>query len=335
MSEVLVTVSRGANLESVHRGSIAVVDLQGNLLFSVGDPGRSLYARSAFKPIQAVPLVESGAADHYGFNEHELAVCCGSHNGEPMHTRTVHSILDKLGFTEEALTCGVHPPYMKSTYEELLRSGGHPSPIHNNCSGNHAGLLALAKYMGSDPHLYRNPDHPVQLRVREMLRELAGVQEDEISSAVDGCGIPTLMLPLNRLAAAYAQLGDPSALAPERASAIKRVTGAMVAHPEMVSGTGEYDSDVTRVLGGKVIAKVGAEGVHCTALLNQGIGIALKIDDGNSRAAYPAALEVLRQLGVLASGEQQLLDAHLTPVVRNHLGETVGRIEPVFTLHKA
>ncbi|MNL15106.1 L-asparaginase II [compost metagenome] len=251
-----------------------------------------------------------------------------------MHTEAVLSVLGKLGFTEEALTCGAHAPYYKPAYEELLRSGGHYSPVHNNCSGNHAGLLALAKHLGSDPHHYRDPEHPVQAQVKDILKRLAGIEDSDLQWAVDGCGIPTVMLPLDKLAAAYAKLADPSGLPPGTASAIKRITGAMVSHPQMISGTDEYDTEVIRVLGGKVITKVGAEGVHCTALLGKGIGIALKIDDGNSRAAYPAALEVLRQLGVLSSEELNSLEAYRTPVIKNHLGEAVGRIEPVFTLQQ-
>ncbi|RUT31752.1 asparaginase [Paenibacillus zeisoli] len=335
MGEILVQVTRGDQIESFHTGSIAVVGQDGQLLYQVGEPSRPLFSRSAFKPIQAIPLVESGAADHYGLTDKELAVICGSHNGEPIHTEAVFSVLDKLGFTEEALMCGAHAPYYKPAYEGLLRSGGHYSPVHNNCSGNHAGLLALAKHLGSDPHQYRDPKHPVQAQVREVLKELAGTQDGDLRSAVDGCGIPTLMLPLDKLAAAYARLADPSKLPAQTASAIKRITKAMVSYPQMISGTEEYDTDVIRVLGGKVITKVGAEGVHCTALLSQGIGVALKIDDGNSRAAYPAAMEVLRQLGVLSAEELGQLEAYRTPVIKNHLGEAVGGIEPVFTLRKA
>lgn len=335
MGEILVKVTRGDQIESVHCGSIAVVGQNGQLMYHLGESSRPLFSRSAFKPIQAIPLVESGAADHYGLNDRELAVICGSHNGEPMHTEAVLGVLDKLGFTEEALTCGAHAPYYKPAYEHLLQSGGHYSPVHNNCSGNHAGLLALAKHLGSDPHHYRASDHPVQVQVKEVLKRLAGIEDGDLRSAVDGCGIPTLMLPLDKLAAAYAKLADPSKLPSETASAIRRITGAMVSYPQMISGTDEYDTEVIRVLGGKVITKVGAEGVHCTALLDKGIGIALKIDDGNSRAAYPAALEVLHQLGVLSSEELNLLEAYRTPVIKNHLGEAVGRIEPVFTLRQA
>lgn len=334
MNDILVNVIRGEYVEATHRGSAVVVDSAGTVLFEAGNPLLQVYTRSCIKPVQALPMVLSGTADKLSLTPRELAICCASHNGEKMHTDTVHAMLDKAGLTVDHLKCGVHPPYSTEVYKELLREGGKPETIHNNCSGKHAGMLLEAKHAGYDLNGYTDFDHPVQLKALETLAELSGMNSSEIPAGQDGCGLPTYQLPLERLAYVFARLAAPKDLGEEMASAIRRITEAMVQHPEMVGGTGEFDTNLMRETRGKVIGKVGAEGVFCMAIPDRGWGIALKIHDGNRRAAYPAAMEILQQLELLKPAEiNPLADFH-KPVQKNHRGENVGRIEPDFCLRK-
>jgi L-asparaginase II len=332
MAETIVVAKRGEHIESRHTGSIAVVDEKGNLLYGVGDVQRLTFSRSSLKPVQAIPLIQSGAAERYLFNEKEIAVCCASHNGEEQHTQVVESILFRLGLGAEHLQCGTHPPYSHESYAALLKRGGEPTPLHNNCSGKHAGMLALALHLQSDAALYHHADHPVQRKVAEAVSELSGVAAEELETAIDGCGVPTFALPLDKLAYLYARLSNPASLGHSTRQAVKRITQAMVRYPEMVSGTNEFCTDVMRTCGGKVLAKGGAEGVYCLGLLDRGIGIAIKVEDGAPRAAYPTAAEALRQLGVLTPQEEEMLRAYRLPAITNRRGETVGRLEPVFQL---
>ncbi|MFM1651426.1 asparaginase [Brevibacillus sp. B_LB10_24] len=333
MAETIVVAKRGEYIESRHTGSIAVVDEKGNLLFGIGDVQRLTFSRSSLKPVQAIPLIQSGAADRYLFNDKEIAVCCASHNGEEQHTQVVESILFRLGLGAEHLQCGIHPPYSHESYLTLLKRGGEPTPVHNNCSGKHAGMLALALHLQSDAARYHHADHPVQRKVAEAVSELSGVAGEELQTAIDGCGVPTFALPLDKLAYMYARLSNPASLESNLTRlAVKRITQAMVRYPEMVSGTNEFCTDVMRTCGGKVLAKGGAEGVYCLGLLDRGIGIAIKVEDGTPRASYPAAAEALKQLGVLTPQEEEMLHAYRLPAIKNRRGETVGRLEPVFQL---
>ncbi|RNB87019.1 asparaginase [Brevibacillus fluminis] len=335
MVETLVVVKRGNQIESRHSGSIAVVDYEGNQLYAVGDVGRVTLTRSVLKPIQAIPVIQSGAADRFLFTDKEISICCGSHNGEQQHTKVVESMLFRLGLTEENLQCGVHAPYSQASYGELLRQGVEPTPIHNNCSGKHAGMLALALQLQSDISTYHHLEHPVQRKIEEALLALSGLKGDELVTEIDGCGVPTFGLPLHNLAHVYAQLAHPEKLdSLSLRTTVKRIVSSMMAYPEMVSGTDEFCTDVMRALPGKVLAKGGAEGVYCMGLPEKGIGIAIKIDDGAFRAAYPAAMEVLKQLGVLDAKEEEALLNYRKPPITNRRKEMVGVIEPVFALNE-
>lgn len=334
MNEMLVNVIRGDYVEATHRGSAVVVDSAGTVLYEAGNPLLQVYTRSCIKPVQALPMILSGTADRLSLTPRELAICCASHNGEKMHTETVHAMLDKAGLSADDLKCGVHPPYSTKAYEELLRAGGEPDPIHNNCSGKHAGMLLEAKHAGYDLNGYTDFDHPVQRKALETLAELSGMESSEIPAGQDGCGLPTYQLPLERLAYVFARLAAPEDLGGNMASAVRRITEAMVQHPEMVGGTGEFDTSLMQETQGKVIGKVGAEGVFCMAIPERGWGIALKIHDGNRRAAYPAAMKILKQLGLIKPEEIGQLNEFYKPVQKNHRGENVGRIEPDFCLRE-
>jgi L-asparaginase II len=336
MEETLVVVKRGTQIESTHAGSIAVTDGYGNLLYGLGDITRMTFTRSALKPVQAIPVLQSGAAERFLMTDKEIAICCGSHNGEEQHTQVVKSMLFRIGLQEENLQCGVHPPYSQARYLEMVRKQVEPSAIHNNCSGKHAGMLALAMYLESDIATYHHLEHPVQRKVTESLAELAEITEDQMMTGIDGCGVPNFAIPLHNLALVFAKLANPDHVEPlSLRQAIKRLTHAMVQHPEMISGPNDFCTELMKVGNGKIIAKGGAEGVYCLGLPQRGIGIAIKVEDGNWRAATPVAVEVLKQLGELTLQEEAALKAFHTPVIKNRKGEAVGSVEPVFRLKAA
>jgi L-asparaginase II len=339
---ILVEVTRGPIVESTHFGVVVVCDVDGNLAAWTGNPGTVAYYRSASKPIQALPLVESGAADHFGFTEAEIALACGSHDGEDIHVETAQSMLDKIGLGSDALACGVHMPYGKLAARELEEKGERPTPLHNNCSGKHAGMLALARYHGWPVGGYQLDDHPVQVVMREVTAEFAGLQVEEVAVGVDGCSVSTFGVPVYAMAISFARLAQPEFWPEPRRSAVRRVRDAMIAHPEMVAARhGRLDTDLIRAAGGTLVAKVGAEGVYCAGLLPEGdrgaLGIALKVLDGdpNSRARYPAIIEGLRQAGMIEEDALNKLESYWLEEVRNRPGDVVGVVRPAFTLSVA
>ncbi|MCL6598538.1 MAG: asparaginase [Alicyclobacillus macrosporangiidus] len=336
MSELLVEVVRGPLVESRHLGDIVVVDTAGRLLWSAGDPQRVTYARSSAKPLQALPLVESGAADAFGMSDEEIALACASHSGEEAHTGRVLAFLQRIGIDPSHLRCGAHPPYHAPSYERLLRSGASPEAIHNNCSGKHAGMLALAKFLGADLDTYLEPDHPVQRLILQAVAEVTGVPQEDIVLGTDGCGVPVFGLPVDRLARAYAHFSAPSApvLGTRRAAAMRRIARAMVSHPHLVAGTERFCTDLMSAGQGTLLGKAGAEGVYCAGVMGTGIGLCVKVDDGNARAAYPAVVETLAQAGLVSEEVLSKLSGFRRPQLRNHAGTWVGEIRPVFQLSK-
>ena len=281
---ILVELTRGPIVESVHRGAVAIADTKGATVFALGDVERAIYPRSALKPIQALPLAESGA----GVSEEELALACASHSGEPMHTVPIAAWLARIGCTQDDLACGAHPPRYEPVWEEMIRRGEKPGRIHNNCSGKHTGFLALARHWNIATDGYERVDHPVQQAVRQTLSELSGIAD--FAWGIDGCTAPNFALPLSAFARALAKL-------PTRAGGA-RVVSAMIAHPELVSGTGRACASLMRAMK-NVAVKAGAEGVYAAIVPERGLGIALKIDDGAGRAAETAIAAVLAKLGVL------------------------------------
>ena len=324
---VAVLVRRGDRVESTHRVAYAVADSGGALLHHEGDVRRPVFPRSAVKPLQALALIESGAAERFAVSERELALACASHAGEPMHTEAVSAWLARLGLDPSALECGAHAPNHEPTARRLIAAGQAASALHNNCSGKHAGMLTLALHLGVPIEGYIAPDHPVQQRIGAVLAAMSG--GGLAPPAIDGCGIPTHPLPLANLAAAIARLGDPGPDpddAPGRAQACARIRAAMAAHPLLVAGSGRACS-LIMAAAPRVLVKTGAEGVYVAALPAQRLGLALKVADGASRAAVVALMALLKRLGALDPGAAAALGQLAAPELRNHAGRVVGRIE--------
>jgi L-asparaginase II len=325
---VLVEAVRGALTESRHRGAVAVVDADGASVLAIGDVTQAVYPRSAVKPLQALPLVESGAADRYGFGDEELALACASHGGEPAHVEVALRMLARAGLDVAALECGVHWPSHQPSSQGLARSGGAPSALHNNCSGKHAGFVCVACAAGVDHRGYVAAEHAVQREVRAAIESLTGVGLGPDVCGTDGCSIPTWAIPLSALAHAFARFGSGQGLAPERAKAAARLRAACAAQPFYVAGTGRFCTEIMKRFGARVLVKTGAEGVFCGALPEQGIGIALKCDDGATRAAEVAMATMIARFLPPSDEERAALDRFVRPTLRNWNGIEVGGLRP-------
>lgn len=325
---VLVEVLRGALVESRHSGAVAVVDAAGGRVLALGDVERPVYPRSAIKAIQALPLIESGAADRYGLGPEELALACASHSGEPGHVATAERMLARAGLDPSALKCGAHWPLHQPSGQALARSGGVATAVHNNCSGKHSGFLCTTCAMAADRGSYVDPAHPVQREVKAALENLGGVTIAQDVCAIDGCSVPTWAMPLASLALAFARFGTGQNLAPERTKAAARLRSACAEKPWHVAGTGRFDTGIMQAFGARAFVKTGAEGVFCGALPEQGLGIALKCDDGAGRAAeVMMAATLARFLKSAADGEK--LERFVRPTLRNWSGIAVGALRPV------
>jgi L-asparaginase II len=329
VSESVVEVLRGDVVESRHRVSVAVVDADGVLRASSGNPALVSFARSAVKPLQAIPVVADGAADRFGFAAAELALACASHSGELHHVDVARQMLAKIGLTESALACGPHAPLHDGSARALRRSGRAPTRLHNNCSGKHAGMLALAVSHDWPVAGYHERRHPVQQRMLAEIARWTDVAAAVIPVAVDGCGIPTFALPLERLALAFARLGRQ---ARQTEGAPRSVIEAMTVHPDLVGGTGRLCTQLMHVTDGRIAVKVGAEGVYCATIPGAELGIALKVEDGAKRAAEPALIGVLERLSLLLAEERAALDAFAEPVLENTRHERVGILRASITL---
>jgi L-asparaginase II len=327
INPVLVEIFRGVLVESRHAGAVAAVDADGHEVLSLGDVRRPVFPRSAIKAIQALPLVESGAADRYGFGPEELALACASHSGEPGHIATAERMLKLIGLDGSALKCGAHWPIHQPSAQALARGGGQATAIHNNCSGKHAGFLCVACATGADPAHYVQPGHPVQRAVRDTLETMAESPLPADVCAVDGCSVPTWALPLNALALAFAKFGSGAHMLPERAKAAKRLREACAAHPWHVAGTGRFCTEIMQRFGARIFAKTGAEGVYCAALPELGIGIAVKCDDGAGRAAEVMMAATLDRL-LNNDADSALLEPFVRPPLRNWNGVTTGQLRP-------
>ena len=320
---ILIEVTRGSLVESNHRGATAVVDADGRLMLALGDVARPIFPRSAVKALQAIPLIESGAADAFGLDEPELAIACASHSGDAIHLAAVRTLLAKAGLDESQLACGAHWPISERTTRELVRAGRSPEAIHNNCSGKHAGMLAKALHLGLDPSGYERREHGVQEEIRRIISDICGVELEREDMGIDGCSVPTFAFPLAALARGFARLASGKGLSPARAAAARRLMGACFANPVLVAGEGRLDTIVMRGLAGSVFAKGGAEGIHCAALPELGIGIAVKIDDGAKRATETAFALLLAKL---VAGADQVLAGELQGQIRNWRGLKVGEL---------
>jgi L-asparaginase II len=323
MSDHVVEVVRGEIVESRHRIHAAVVDAGGRLRASVGDPELVTFFRSSAKPFQALPVVADGALDRFGITLEELAVCCGSHSGEPRHVKAAGSILTRVGLDGESLACGPHAPFHAPTRRELAEAGLEPVRLHNNCSGKHAGMLALARVHGWDPEGYHRAEHPVQRRILTEVSRWVDRPFEAIGLGVDGCGVVSFALPLRDMALAYARLACAARVGEHDPT---YVVGAMTAYPEMVAGDGRLCTDLMQQTAGRLFAKVGAEGVYCVGVPGAELGVALKVEDGSTRAVAPAVLALLRQLDLISEDDLGALYTHAYPELLNSRGEVVGQL---------
>ena len=309
-------------MESRHRVHAVVAEASEGLIGSWGDADRVTVLRSVAKPFQALPLVADGAAQRFGLSEEEIALCCGSHNSEEVHMKATRSILAKAGVPEELLVCGAHAPLLAARRDELAAAGTPWTPLMSNCSGKHAGMLALAAFHGWPLRGYERMDHPLQRRMGGEVAKWTGVTPAEMAWETDGCGVPTFALPLSALAVSAARL----AVAAREEGPPRRVVRSMTRHPFMVAGTGRLCTRLMEEEGGRVFAKVGAEGVYAAGDLERGLGVALKVEDGAWRAAPPALMDVLDRSGILSSGAKRALRDFAEPVRRNTRGDEVGRV---------
>ncbi len=325
---VLVEVWRGAMAESRHRGSIAIVDADGRAVETLGDVERPVYARSAVKPLQALPLIETGAADALEVTDEELALACASHGGETRHVDLVGAWLKRLGLSAQDLECGAHAPSHAAAAKALYAAGAEPTPLHNNCSGKHTGMLATCRHLGEATRGYIKFEHPEQQRVARALSEMTGVDIAAAPRGIDGCGLPQYGIPLKSLARAFAKFAAPDSLAPARREACRRIAAAMTAHPFLLAGTGRFCTRAIEISAGKALVKTGAEGVYIAALPGEGIGIALKIEDGAARAAEVAMAALLLRYAGLDAAQTASFQALLKPPINNVAGLAVGGIRP-------
>lgn len=316
---VIAEVTRGGIVESRHRGAYAVVDHGGHVVAAEGGIAAAVYPRSAIKAFQCLPVLESGAADRFGFTEEEIALCCSSHNGEAEHVRVARAMLAKAGNGEDLYECGAHWPFHEDTRFHLIRQGEACGPVHNNCSGKHAGMLALARQIGVDPQGYTRPDHPVQRLIAERIGALCDVDLAHQPVGIDGCSVPTWAIPLKNLALGFARF------AAADDAACQRIIAAVRAHPFMVAGSGDFDTLLMEALP-RVFVKTGAEGVYCACIPHAGLGVALKIDDGASRAAEVAIASVLSGLDVWTAEERSVLERFRHHELANWRKFSVGEV---------
>jgi L-asparaginase II len=326
---VLIEVTRGPVVESRHRGAIVVVDAAGRRRAAIGDVEQVVFPRSAVKALQALPLVESGVADRFGFGNAELALACSSHNGEPRHVETAAAMLARAGRSGADLECGPQVPAAEAAAYDLIRSGQQPTALHNNCSGKHAGFICVCAHRGFPVKGYVEPEHPVQREITATLAAMTDTRLDASVRGVDGCSIPTYAIPLDRLALAFARFITGEGLSRDRSAAARRLAAACMAEPWMVAGTGRFCTAAMTALRGTLFVKTGAEGVFCAALPDSGLGIAIKCEDGASRASEAAMAAVIATFV-----EDQREEFEAKPVLSRR-GRKVGEIRPIAGLVQA
>ncbi len=343
VAEPLVEVRRGGITESRHRGHIVAIEPNGNVIASLGAPHNVTFFRSSAKPLQALPLLTSGAAERFRFTDEEVALACASHNGEPIHTKIATSMLEKIGLGPDALKCGIHEPYSPEAAAVLRAHNELPNVLHNNCSGKHCGMLAAALQMGAPTENYESPENPVQIAIARAVSQFTDVPLEDMAAGVDGCAAPIFGVSVRAMALAYARLAcPPSSFDQATREACKRIVRVMTAYPQLIGGTSErLDTEVMRAAPGRVVSKVGAEGVYTAGVLPSerwpnGLGLAIKIEDGDDKRARPTVVvESLRQLGVLFDESLEAVARYAFFPVQNRRGDIVGEIRAAFDLKVA
>jgi L-asparaginase II len=347
MAAIVVEQTRGPLVENIFRGDVAVVDATGRLLFRVGDAGKKTFWRSSAKPIQAMPVVLTGAADAFGFDARHLAIFSASHNGEPEHVAAVLDAMQKAGLSPKLLQCGAHAPFDRESAEALAQAGREPEAIHNNCSGKHTGMLAIAKHLGLPLDSYLDPASELQQLILANVADVVGLAPTEVAIGVDGCGVPVFGLPVHNMAYAFARLADPGWMPDGKEEAGLAFRSAMIEHPHLIAGTKRICTELMGQPGGRFVAKSGAEGVYCVGILPEavaaspvlhaagavgGVGIAVKIEDGHTQVRHQVVVETMRQLGVLTEADAAALGRYGRVAVKNHAGRLVGEIRPAFKI---
>jgi L-asparaginase II len=333
-SEILVNVRRGELTESVHHGHIAVVNDQGTLLNFSGNPKHLTFARSTAKLLQAIPLVEAGAAEQFNLTSEEIALCCASHNGEAAHVHTVESLLTKINKKDCDLHCGPHEPYHRPTAKAMRLNNIKPSTLHNNCSGKHAGMLTVAASIGTSDAYYYKIDHPVQQMLLQTFADMCETDAASIHLGIDGCGVPVYGLSIDRLAHAFAKMGTGASMTKARSKACQTLVQSLIKHPYYLAGSERFDTLLVEVTGGRIIGKMGAEGIFCGMIPQLKLGFTVKIGDGSERALYPAVMELLLQLQQITDQEYEKLKHFHQPDVKNWRKDVIGSITPIFKLHE-
>ncbi|GBR44086.1 L-asparaginase II [Neokomagataea tanensis NBRC 106556] len=336
---LLAEVTRGNRVESQHFGRAVVVDAHGQVVWSCGDHDAVTYPRSTVKALLGLELVESGAAERLQLSDAELALTCASHGGEAAHAEVALRLLQRVGRGVEALECGAHWPTYEPAGRALAQAGQQACPLHNNCSGKHAGLICLACDSGVDPEGYIEPDHQIQKRVTRVLEEVTGAAHREEERGTDGCSMPTYAIPLRALAHGFARFGSGVGLTADRARAAKVLREAVAKEPFMVAGTGRYDTALMKELGLGAFIKMGAEGVMVAALPDEGLGIAIKINDGANRAAEVAMSALMARFGGSAllgkAASSGVLEQTAHQSLRNWQGRDVGIIRAASILRRS
>lgn len=345
----LLELIRGSIVESTHFGSIAVVDSNGTLLHSHGDPDTVAFLRSSAKPFQVLPFVEQGGPEHYGYTPAEIALSCASHETSQMHLDAVQALQKKIGIEEINLQCGPHLPGDSKKLLEVIKNDIHPTANFNNCSGKHTSMLAFAKMRGLPLETYLDFNHPIQMDIRAALAEMSMMDVEAIQLGIDGCSAPNFAMPLFNAALGMARMCDPRELPEKRAAACKKIIAAMTAHSEMVSNWGEFDTELMKLCKGNVVTKRGAEGFQIVGILpggigDRGVGIAFKVSDGDkasmdddlethTRVRPAVVLEILRQLGAIGPSQLQALEKFgPEKILKNYAGLVTGRSHPAFKL---
>ncbi len=343
--KILAKVTRGGTLESVHRGTLIVIEGDGTRVAEIGDASRVTFWRSAAKALQAIPLIVSGAADAFGFDEKEIALVCASHSGESFHTELASQMLEKIGLSERYLRCGSHSSFHEETAEAMIRAGVEPTQLNNNCSGKHSGMLALAKHIGADLETYLSLESPVQKAILETISIFTEVPQKDIKIGIDGCSAPNFAVPVHSMALAYAKLINPQKYFAANeygltqidekiglAEACERIVSAKMKYPKYVGGSVRLDTKIMQALDGKIVCKIGAEGVWSAGILpcekwKKGLAIALKIEDGNDNRARPVvAIELLRQLGIMTEEAEKVLGEFSPMILKNRMKKKVAKV---------
>lgn len=327
---VLTRVLRGGRVESQHRGAWVLVDSSGAVLESYGRFEHPVFARSSIKSLQALPLLESGAAERFGFEDDELALAMASHSGEARHVERVERMLRRIGLRAADLQCGAEPPWDGEARRELIRAGVEANAMHHNCSGKHSGFLALSLHLDVDPRRYLDPESPGQVLVREAVNDMTGAAEGQLTTAVDGCSAPTFRLPLDRLATGLARVANPEGLPSARRSACERMGRAVAAWPELIAGSRKrICTDLARASGGRLFPKLGGEAVYGIGVRGLDRGLALKVDDGNHRGFHALIVELCTRFGLLDESEAAGLARWRERSIKNSAGLEVGTVEVV------